>query len=427
VFRAIASALADKLRGDVLLRNKDFRLFWLSTTLNGFGGQVSSMAIPLCAALLLNASPLQMGLLAAMQSLPFALFALPAGVMLDRSRKKPVLLSSKSIAALALVSIAIAHGLGVLSIPWLYCVAFLLGTNFVFGGSAEQIFLTSVVGRSGLIAAHSRFAASDSAARLIGPGVAGALVQLMSAPLTVLVTAATLAASIATMRTIMAADPLPEPSDSHPVRDMLNGLAFIWGHPLLLPFAWGVGVWQMLFAAYTSMGILFATRELGLSPSILGIVHAMGGLGLLASAVLMQRMIRRHGRGPTMLIGLVATVACFILTAALPARLFGSAWASVIAYGALLFLLDFGMMLFILPYIALRQEVTPDHFMGRIVSTMRFLTVASAPLGALASGMVAEQFGIRASLIGVAAAACLLTVFMFAASPLRGLKAVAIA
>jgi Na+/melibiose symporter-like transporter len=187
--------------------------------------------------------------------------------------------------------------------------------------------------------------------------------------------------------------------------------------------AFTVASWHLLFSGYMALNILFATRTLGLSPGMLGIVQAAGGAGVLASALLMKPLNRRYGTGRTMLVGLVATTACFTLTALLPPRLGGSATASQAGYAVLLFLLDCGVMLFMLPYIALRQRHTPDAYLGRVNSTMRFLTASVAPLGAAGAGLLADHFGMRAAQACIAAASLLLTAAIFKASPLPRIRA----
>ena len=210
------TSLIARLPGDTLLRNPDFRRFWISSTLNGFGGQIAMFAIPLCAAVVLHASPAQMGMLTALEALPFALFSIPTGVWLDRSRKLPTLLASKGVALLSLASIALAAWAGVLSVRWLYGAAFVIGCSYVVGGSAEQVFLTNVIGRERIVEAQTHFATTDSAARLFGPGIAGVLVQLLTAPFALLATAGVALVSMLNMRRIGASDPLPDPSRRHP-------------------------------------------------------------------------------------------------------------------------------------------------------------------------------------------------------------------
>jgi MFS family permease len=398
-----------KLGSDAQLRNPDFRRFWFSSILTNFGAQITLLALPICAALLLHATPAQMGTLAAVGSLPFLLFGLPTGVLLDRSRRLPVKLCSDAMVALSLASVPLAWWQGWLSIHWLYAVEFVLGTGYVVGGGAEQVFLTFLVGREGLIDAQSKFGATESASRLLGPGLAGLLVQALGAPIAILSNVAGFAASIWNLRRIRAREPQPQPPQSHALRDMLDGLAFVWRHPTLRLLAWISGCWHLLFYGYTALYVLFATRVLGMSPGLMGTAQMLGGVGVFVSSMLLKPLTSRFGPGTTIVIGLCASSIGFVLMPAIPRNLFGSAGASAFAYAIVVFWLDCGAMLFFLPYLALRQRVTPDAFLGRMTSTMRFLTVATAPIGAAGAGMLGEHFGVRGGLTFVAAGAILLT------------------
>ncbi|MFC5550051.1 MFS transporter [Massilia aerilata] len=397
------------LGSDQQLRNADFRRFWFSSILTNFGAQITLLALPICAALLLHASPSQMGTLAALGSLPFLLFGLPVGVLLDRSRRLPVMLCSDAMVALSLASVPLAWWQGWLSIHWMYAVEFVLGTGLVVGGGAEQIFMTFLVGRDGLIDAQSKFAATESASRLLGPGLAGVLVQALGAPVAILCNVAGFTVSISNLRRIRAREPQPAPPESHAVRDMLAGLGFVWRQPTLRLLAWTSACWHLLFYGYLALYVLFATRELGMSPGTMGTAQMLGGVGVLASSVLLKPLTRRFGAGGTVAIGLCASSIGFVLMPAIPRDLLGSGTASAAAYAVVVFWLDCGATLFFLPYLALRQRVTPDAFLGRMTSTMRFMTVAMAPVGAAGAGLLAERIGVRGGLAVVAGGALLLT------------------
>jgi MFS family permease len=397
------------LGSDRQLRNADFRRFWFSSILTNFGAQITLLALPICAALLLHASPSQMGTLAALGSLPFVLFGLPVGVLLDRSRRLPVMLCSDAMVALSLASVPLAWWQGWLSIHWMYAVEFVLGTGLVVGGGAEQIVMTFLVGRDGLIDAQSKFAATESASRLLGPGLAGVLVQALGAPVAILCNVAGFTVSISNLRRIRAREPQPAPPESHAVRDMLAGLAFVWRQPTLRLLAWTSACWHLLFYGYLALYVLFATRELGMSPGMMGTAQMLGGVGVLASSVLLKPLTQRFGAGGTVAIGLCASSIGFVLMPAIPRDLLGSGAASAAAYAVVVFWLDCGATLFFLPYLALRQRVTPDAFLGRMTSTMRFMTVAMAPVGAAGAGLLAERIGVRGGLAVVAGGALLLT------------------
>jgi Na+/melibiose symporter-like transporter len=311
--------------------------------------------------------------------------------------------------ALSLASVPLAWWMGWLSIHWVYAVQFMLGVGYVVGGGAEQVFLTFLVGREGLIDAQAKFGATESASRLLGPGIAGLLVQALGAPIAILCNVAAFAVSLRNLRRIRKPEPAPQPPQSHALRDMLDGLVFVWRHPTLRLLAWVAGCWHLLFYGYSALYVLFATRVLGMAPGVMGTAQMLGGVGVFVASMLLKPLTTRFGSGGTTVIGLCASALGFVLMPAIPRGLFGSPAASAAAYAMVVFLLDCGALLFFLPYLALRQRVTPDAFLGRMTSTMRFLTVATAPLGAAGAGMLGERFGVRGGLGFVAAGALLLT------------------
>ena len=180
-----------------LLRDAVYRRLWSSILISSLGGQITMLALPLTAAVLLNASPTQMGLLQAMEILPFVLFSLPAGVLLDRVRKLPVYIAGESLLAVAVATVPLAAWLGWLGMGWLYVVGFVLGCVYTVAGSAAQIVLTQVVPRERLVEAHAKNALASSGAEVAGPGLAGALIKLLGAPLALAVDALLLLVSAA--------------------------------------------------------------------------------------------------------------------------------------------------------------------------------------------------------------------------------------
>jgi hypothetical protein len=415
MFQALRRAVGQ----DRLLQKPDFRRFWGSIILTSFGGQITLLALPLCAVLLLHASPAQMGLLVALEGLPFLLFSLPAGVLLDRSRRLPIMIASDIMLAATLASIPVAWWLGMLSMHWMYAVGFITGTGAVVGGSAEQIFLTFLVGRDGLVEARAKFGTTDAASRLLGPGMAGVLIQLLGAPFAILFNTSAFIVSLWNLTHIRAREPAPVYAPAHPVRAIAEGLRFIWGHPLLRTLAWTAATWNLLFSGYVALQVLFATRVLGMSPGVLGTAQMLGGLGVLAGSLAMMPLSKRFGSGATILIGLCGTVVAFALLPCIPAQ---TGTVTALAYGVVTFFLDMGALLFFMPYISLRQRVTPDALLGRMTSTMRFLGVAGGPAGALLAGAMAESYGVRAALGGVAAGGVMLAVAMVFKTQLRYVK-----
>ena len=402
-----------------LWRNPDFVKLWGSLTITHFGGQVTFLALPLTAALMLNASPFEVGILTALEALPFPLFGLFAGVLVDRARKLPVIIASDIGRGLALAAVPACAWLGVLSMPVLYVVGFLVGTGTVIGWPAYQVFMTERVGRENLVEANAKIGISDSAAQLVGPGLAGLLIQLLTAPFAILLDACSFFASAWLLRGIPSApSDAPKSRASNVRAEITEGLAAIWANETLRALVWSIGVWQIFRHAYIAIVVLFAARELGFSAGHVGAVFMMAGVGSLAAAAFTTRFNARFGVGPTMLGSLTGTGIAWLTMASAA----GTHLVASIVFGAGLFLLDLSAMVFFINYLTLRQAVTPDRLLGRVTATMICLTVATAPLGGLAGGWVADHLGLRAALALAGVGALILAPFVAWFSPLARMR-----
>jgi MFS family permease len=398
-----------------LWRNPDFVKLWGSLTITHFGGQVTFLALPLTAALLLDATPFEVGVLTALAALPFALFGLPAGVLVDRLPKLPIIVASDIGRALALLAVPIGAWLGLLSMPVLYLVGFLVGTGSIIGWPAYQVFMTERVGRSNLVVANAKIGISDSAAQLIGPGIAGMLIQWLTAPFAILLDALCFLMSALMLRGIPpAATDAPKAKARNVLVEIREGLAVVWNNPTLRALVWSIGLWQIFRHAFIAIVVLYAARELGFSAGRVGALFMMAGVGSLAAATLTERFNKRFGMGRTMLAGLAGTGVAWLLMAAA----MGPAWLASLLFAGSLFLLDLAAMVFFINYLTLRQAVTPDRLLGRVTSTMIALTVAAAPFGGLAGGWTAEQIGLRATLAIAGAGALILGGLVTWLSPL---------
>ena len=376
-----------------LWRNPDFVKLWGSLTITHFGGQVTFLALPLTAALLLNASPFEVGVLTALEALPFALFGLPAGVLVDRLPKLPIIIAADVGRALALLAVPICAWLGVLNMPILYIVGFLVGTGSIIGWPAYQVFMTERVGRSNLVEANAKIGISDSAAQLVGPGLAGALIHWLTAPFAILLDALCFFVSALMLRGIPPAETdAPKAKPRSIVAEMREGLAVVWNNPTLKALVWSIGLWQIFRHMFIAIVVLYAARELGFSAGHVGAMFMMAGVGSLAAATLTGKLNARFGMGRTMLAGLAGTgVAWLVMASAM-----GPPWLASLLFAGSLFLLDLAAMVFFINYLTLRQAVTPDRLLGRVTSTMIALTIALAPLGGLFGGWTAEQIGLPA-------------------------------
>jgi MFS family permease len=404
-------------------QNRDFRTLWISLTITHFGGQVTFLALPLTAALLLNATPLQMGILTAIEALPYTLFGLFTGVLIDRSRKLRLIILADIGRGLALLVVPIAAWFHFLSMPVLYVVGFLVGTGGIVGWAAYQVFMAERVGDSHLVDANAGIALSDSTSQLIGPGLAGIIIHWLTAPFAILADALSFLFSAWILRAIPArsSDEPKLASTSSGWRairaDAKEGLAMILAHPVLRTIAFTLMGWNILKHAYIAIVILYAARDLALSPGTIGALFMLAGLGFLLATATIGRFNQRFGVGNIMLGGLTLTAVAWLLVAAVPLN----NWTAVLLGGAM-FVLDLGVMLFFINYLSLRQAATPVALRGRVTSTMIFIAVSLAPLGSLMGGALAEWIGLRATIGACGAVGVIMGMVLFKVSSLPAMR-----
>lgn len=402
-----------------LWRNPDFVKLWGSLTITHFGGQITFLALPLTAALMLDASPFEVGVLTAMGALPFPLFGLFAGVLVDRARKLPVIIAADVGRGLALLAIPLCAWFGVLTMPLLYIVNFFVGFASVLGWPAYQVFMTERVGRENLVEANAKIGVADSAAQLMGPGIAGALIQWLTAPFAILMDAISFFVSAWMLRGIPAsATDVPKALARSMTIEIREGLGIVWHNRILRSLVWSIGLWQLFRHAFIAIVVIFGARALGFSAGHVGALFMAAGAGSLVAAGVTERLNARYGVGPTMLAGLAGSGIAWLVVAAS----YGPYWAASICFGAGLFLLDLAAMVFFINYLSLRQAVTPDRLLGRVTATMICLTVALAPLGGLAGGWIGEHLGLRTAMFCVGAGALLLAPLVAWLSPLASMR-----
>ena len=406
------------LAPDDLLRDRVYRRLWLSILTAAFANQVMLLALPLTAAVLLHASPTEMGLLTAAELTPFVVLSLPSGVWLDRVRKLPVYLMGEALIAFASASVPLAAWLGHLSMTWLYGVGLLLGAVHTVSGSAAQIVLTQVVGRERLVQAHAKNALANSGAEVIGPGIAGLLIKVLGAPVSLLINACLLLGSALILRGLPLRETLSDRPDASFIGELWAGLQFVARHRLLMTLAVLMGIWQMAHYVALTVQILFATRTLGLSEQAIGFSYAGMGIGTILGSLLGHRWSHRFGPGPCLVLGYAVTGAGWGLLALAPAGFWG-----VAAFAAMLMSFSAGAIFIFINFLALRQSVTPAPMLGRMTSTMRWLSLLAAGPGALLGGWLGEHVSLRASLSLASASALVLAWVAWSLRAIRGLKA----
>ena len=402
---------------DDLLRQATYRRLWTSILVSSLGGQVTMLALPLTAAVLLKATPTQMGLLTAMEIAPFVLFSLPAGVWLDRVRKLPVYIAGESALAFIVASVPLAWALGWLTMPWLYVVGFALGTVFTIAGSAAQIVLTQVVARERLVEAHAKNALASSGAEVVGPGLAGLLIRALGAPLALLVDALMLLWSAWILRGVQVVERRVAKADAHFWRDLREGLSFVRRTRLLVALASVVGCWQLFHQCAMVVTILFATQVLGLSEQQIGLCFVALGVGTVLASLSGHAISRRIGPGPSLPLAIGVCALGWLALAVAPANRWGIA-----AFAFMLFAFGVGAVLIFVNFLALRQAVTPEPLLGRMTSTMRWLILIPAGPGALIGGWLGEHVGLRAALAFAGTGALVLAAAALALGVIRSVR-----
>ncbi len=384
-----------------LLRETQFRRFWLGQTISVFGDQVTLLALPIVAVLVLHADPTQMGLLTAVGLLPHLLFSLPAGVWLDRvhNRRRLMILCDLG-RALAIASIPAAFALGFQSLGWLFAIAFVVGSlSVVFDISWNTLFV-SVAKREQYVEATALLNGSRSLSSVAGPAISGVLIQVFSAPVALLADALSFLGSVFFLRRITAPEP-PIEREPGTIRQQLGaGLTFIFGDPIMRPTVLAAATLNLFNFCFQGLFILYATSPayLGVQPGILGAALGLGAIGGVIGAVTASRVGRVLGLGRAYVLGLILFPASVILI-----PLAGGLPQPVVL--AFLFLSEFGqgigVMILDINAGAMIQARTPDRLRGRAGGAFRFINMGIRPIGATIGGLLAGLFGVQPTLFVV--------------------------
>jgi MFS family permease len=320
-----------------------------------------------------------------------------AGVFADRLRRRPILIGTDLGFAVLAGSIPVAAFLGMLRIEQFYLVQVFSGVLAVFSEVTHLAFLPSLAQRHQLVEANSKLQTTGSAASIAGPGLAGILTQLITAPIAIIIDAISFLVSAMFIWLIRAPEPAPAPvADRKSIRaEIGEGLRFVFGNSTLRPLAEAIALHFLFNGLIYSIIILYANRELKIESALLGVIFAALGLGFLIGALAAERVTRRYGVGPTML-GATFTVA---VAAVLIPLADGTLPVIVGVLAFALFLQAFGIQVNGINLVSLRQAMTPTRIQGRMNATFRFLNLISVTIGALLAGALSEVIGLRATLV----------------------------
>jgi MFS family permease len=435
-----------------LFRHPNYARLWAAATVSLFGTQVSQIAIPFIAAVLLNASAGEVGLLTTVEFLPFLLFTLPAGVWVDRFPKKRILVIGDLGRAVMLASIPVAYFLGGLTIWQLYVVGFVNGLMTVFFDVADQSYLPSILERDELVEGNSKLQISQSSAQILGQPFGGGIVAVLTAPVAIVIDAVSYLGSAALILSIRerlrpapavtVADPVaaargePAPSltsegtlaaesgaPSEPAprdgmrRQIADGLRYILRHEYLGNIAATTATSNLFGNIAFAIFPVYAYKVLLLTPAAVGTIGGLGGAGVLLGALAANRLQARLGVGRTIILSAAATGPVgLLMPLATPEMGFWFLSVSFFLGGAL-------NVIYNVAQVSLRQAITPENFLGRMNATMRFLVWGTIPIGSLIGAGLSEVIGVRAT-IWVGSGLMLLAFLPVLFSPVRHIQTI---
>jgi MFS family permease len=400
-----------------LWHHHDYVRLWGAQGISAFGSQITLVALPLAAILTLEATTFEVAILTGLELAPFVLLGIPAGVWVDRLRKRPVLVLTDVGRGLSLLSVPVAYALDALTLPHLYAVGLVNGALTVFFTLAYQAYLPLLVERRQLVDANARFEATETLARLGGPGLGGLLVELVTAPVAVLADALSFFFSGGLVASIAREEPAAGGSSGERSfgRELREGGRFALRNTYVRPILATTALLNVGFGMVWAVLLLFAVRELGLSAAVAGLVLSAGEVGGLLGAALATRLLRALGVGP-----LIVTSAALLPVGLLAIGLAPAGMAVPLLVAGLA-LDSFGGVVYNTTTVSLRQAYVPLHLQARVVGFNRTIVWGVTPLGAVLGGAVGSFTGLRAAIVA-GALVSLAALVPALASPLRSLR-----
>jgi MFS family permease len=402
-----------------LWRSRDFRLITAGQSVTQLGTDITALAFPLTAVILLHATPFQLGVLAAVQNGAFLVIGLPAGVWLDRRRRRPVLIGTDLVRAAALAAVTVAAASHRISFGLLLAAAAVLSLMRVVFEIGYQTYLPSIVPSRDLVQGNSAVEAIRASGQIVGPGVGGWLVQLVGAANALLADAASFLFSAFCLWRVRTPEPAPVGTGQRGmVRQARAGIRYVGADPVLRGIAATSAVSNLLFTAATALNVLFLVDIVGVGAGAAGMIFSVGSAAALVAAAVATKLARWLGSARIILLSLAVTSPFNLLI-----PLAHDDWRIVF------FLLGVavgggGQLVYAITQLSYRQSVVPPAMLGRVNATMRFLVMGALPAGGLLGGGLGTLIGVRATLAVIAAGLTVAPVFVVL-SPLRRAREVA--
>jgi MFS family permease len=382
-----------------LWRHGDFLKLWSAETISQFGSQVTGLALPLVAVITLDVSAFAVSALVVIEFAPFLLISLPAGVWVDRLPRRPILIAGDLGRAGLLASIPIAYALDALTIWQLYVVGFFVGICTVFFDVAYQSYLPSLVAREQLVEGNSKLEISRSGAQLGGPAIAGVLIEVLRAPVAILVDAISfLASGLFVLGIGKREENVPTRAERRETKSSMRqelgeGLRWVLGNPYLRTIASCTATFNFFGSLMGAILIVYLVRSLDMSPSMIGLIFAIANVGYLIGALTSNRIAAKIGVGPAIIAGGLCGIAMLLVP--LAPQNADDAFPYLVTAEAIV---GFGVVLYNVTQVSLRQAITPERLQGRMNSVMRFIVWGVMPLGTLLGGSVATVVDLRAAI-----------------------------
>lgn len=382
--------------GGRLWRDGEFLKLWSGQAISEIGSQVSLLALPTVAILVLSATPFQVGLLAACETLAFPVLGLVAGVYVDRLRRRPIMIACDLGRLLALASVPIAFAFNVLSMPQLYAVALITGVGTVFFDVAYQSYLPSLISRTNLIEGNTKLQVTGSVAQMAGPALGGFLIQLVGPARAVAADAASFLISVVSLVWIRRPEPTSSPTGESGRRgffvEMWEGVRVVFGNPTIWKIAGSTSTSNLGSNLFSAVFLIFVYRVLHLSPGTVGVVFAAGAVGGLLGAFTAAWIPRRIGLGPTLFVTILVGGLSLTLV---PLAQYG--FAIPLLFASML-VGSFVNPVYNINQVSLRQAIVPDRVQGRMNATVRTIIWGTNPIGAFIGGIIGSTYGILPAL-----------------------------
>lgn len=392
-------------------------MLWIGQGFAALGTQITTLALPLTAILILHAQADAVGILNALQWLPFLLLSLFVGVIVDHRRRRPLLILADAVRAIVLGGIVVLAESHRLSLSTLWPLVFLFGCGAVVFDLAYFAYVPGLVGLPSLLGSNSRLQATTTGAQIGGPAIAGILIQMLSAPMALLLNALSFLVSVGTVATMRTPEPVPKVSLTRPWTELRQGLRLVFGNRLLRSLVAVSTSYNVFNEWVLTLYLVYAVHTLHLSPALIGLSLSGATIGAFLGAMVAQTAVKQYGLGLSFLAAVAIECVAALIVPIAPPDTPMTVPLLVGAFG----LMDFGASLSGVIAVSVRQTVTPNHLLGRMTASYRTISYGVIPLGAAMGGWIGQWVGLRLGLL-IGVIALFTTIFWAMVSPIVQLR-----